>query len=197
MINSLSFKRMNTKNFSFKNNSNNKKEEKENPITTKGERAILLKTTTCTAIVAGLQFLKEMILDDDKNSLFKNWSKIIAEKIIEKKEKKLGAELTKKDKDLIKTKSFAGLGLAVFGSIALLHMIKKAPFINYQGKVNAFVKKKEMDVYIKTNRAETELYEQMNKKAINANEEEKEQLREQYTKMRIAKNTTPIFVEQK
>ena len=52
------------------------------------------------------------------------------------------------------------------GAMAALYTLIKTPEIIYKGKVNAFVKGKDMDVYIKGNKVEKELYNQMNEKAL-------------------------------
>ena len=52
-----------------------------------------------------------------------------------------------------------------------------------------------MDVYIKGNKIEKELYTQMNEKAQNANKEEKAKLKEQYIQMKASKNQIPEFVK--
>ena len=54
-----------------------------------------------------------------------------------------------------------------------------------------------MDVYIKGNSAEKEIYTQMNEKAQNGNDNEKEKLRTQYMQMQAAKNRVPDFVKLK
>lgn len=195
MLTSLSLNILKNNGFSFKNTPNSQiikttSREKENPITKPGERAILLKATIGAAGVAGLQFVRDMILDDDKFSVFKNISKSISQKIISKKE-----NLTEKEIKNIKHKTYIGVILATFGVIAVSYLLNKIPYIKYEGDVNAFKKGKEMDVYIKTNRTETALYDQMNEKAKNSDTEEKEKLREQYMKMRIAKNKVPDFVD--
>ena len=77
----------------------------------------------------------------------------------------------------------------------MLYTIFKAPNINYNGNVNAFKKRKDMDVYIKGNKIEKELYTQMNEKAKNANKEEKAKLKEQYMQIKAAKNQVPDFIK--
>ncbi|CDE43516.1 unknown [Clostridium sp. CAG:768] len=52
-----------------------------------------------------------------------------------------------------------------------------------------------MDVYIKGNKIEKELYTQMNEKAKNANKEEKAKLKEQYMQIKAAKNQVPDFIK--
>lgn len=54
-----------------------------------------------------------------------------------------------------------------------------------------------MDVYTKSNEAEKELYTQLDEKAQSSSPEEKEQLKEQYLKLKNAKNQTPDFVNVK
>ena len=91
----------------------------------------------------------------------------------------------------------AGLIGLFIGGVALLYTLFKAPSINYKGNINAFKKGKDMDVYIKGNEAEKELYTQMNNKAKTATDEEKEKLRMQYAQMQMAKNTIPDFIKSK
>ena len=52
-----------------------------------------------------------------------------------------------------------------------------------------------MDVYIKGNAIEKDLYTQMNNKAKEATEEEKVKLKEQYLMMQMAKNRVPDFIQ--
>ena len=85
--------------------------------------------------------------------------------------------------------------MAFIGGFALLYTLFKAPDINYKGNVNAFKKGKDMDVYIKGNSAEKEIYTQMNEKAKNASPEEKAKLKEQYMLMQKAKNRVPDFAK--
>jgi len=92
---------------------------------------------------------------------------------------------------------WAGLIMMFIGGFALLYTLFKAPKINYDGKVNAFTKGKDMDVYIKGNEAEREILTQMNDKAQNADEKEKAKLKEQYLNMQMAKNKVPDFVKLK
>jgi hypothetical protein len=92
---------------------------------------------------------------------------------------------------------WAGLIMMFIGGFALLYTLFKAPKINYDSKVNAFTKGKDMDVYIKGNETEREILTQMNDKAKNANEDEKVKLKEQYLKMQMAKNKVPDFVKSK
>ena len=93
--------------------------------------------------------------------------------------------------------AWAGLVAAFIGGFALLYTLFKAPNINYEGNVNAFKKGKDMDVYIKGNKVEKELYTQMNEKAKTANKEEKAKLKDQYMMMQKAKNRVPDFINRK
>jgi hypothetical protein len=54
-----------------------------------------------------------------------------------------------------------------------------------------------MDIYIKSNEAEKELYTQLDEKAKQTNSEEKDTLKEQYLKLKNAKNKVPDFVNLK
>ena len=52
-----------------------------------------------------------------------------------------------------------------------------------------------MDVYIKGNAVEQELYNQMNEKAKTATQQDKAKLNAQYAKLKAAKNVVPAFVK--
>ena len=86
---------------------------------------------------------------------------------------------------------FAGF----IGVIAAAYTAFNTPKALYRGKVNAFKKEKEMDLYIKGNKVEKELYNQMNDAALKADNEQKKQLAIQYAKLRAAKNIVPDFVK--
>ena len=103
--------------------------------------------------------------------------------------------MSKNKKALLAVGAWAGLIAAFIGGFAILYTLFKAPKINYEGNVNAFKKGKDMDVYVKGNSVEKELYTQMNEKAKQANEEEKAKLKEQYMQMKMAKNRVPDFVK--
>ena len=71
-----------------------------------------------------------------------------------------------KNKKILQTVgAFAGLVAAFFAGFALLYTAFNAPKIAYESKVNAFKKSQEMDVYIKSNEVEKELYTQLDEKA--------------------------------
>ncbi len=160
-----------------------------NPISESGEKAKLVKATFITGIGIGAKLLFELmdgnfVVDKLGNS---------ADKIVEKQH----ANAAKNKKMLLKLGAAGGLIMAFIGGFAMLYTIFKAPRINYDGNVNAFKKGKDMDVYIKGNTAEKEIYTRMNEKAQNADKEEKNKLKEQYMQMQMAKNKIPDFVKLK
>ena len=89
------------------------------------------------------------------------------------------------------------LGLIIVGS-AILNVITKAPKLNYEGNINAFKKSKEMDAYIKGNKAEVELYNQMNERAKSTfDPEERQKLYSSYMMLQNAKNIPPSWTNTK
>lgn len=158
-----------------------------NPISKTGEKAKLTKAAFVTGLGIGAKLLFE-VLDRDfiVNTLGNK-----AEKIVNKQHK----EAAKNKKLLLTLGAWSGLIMAFIGGFAILYTIFKAPNINYNGNVNAFKKGKDMDVYIKGNKVEKEIYTQMNEKAKNADKEEKAKLKEQYIQMKAAKNQIPNFVK--
>ena len=164
------------------------KQDNTNPITKGGEKALLAKGTFIAGLGLGARLLFEF-MDDG----------FVVDKLGEKAQK-----INKKNSHLSPTKQiisgigiWGGLILMALAGFATIYTLFKAPKINYQGNVNAFKKGKEMDVYIKGNEAEKEIYTQMNEKAKGANEEEKSKLKEQYMQMQMAKNRVPDFVKLK
>ena len=168
-------------------NFNNMNVKDNNPISKVGEKSKLIKFTFFGGLVLGAQLLFELmdgdfIIDELTDS---------AERIVNKQHKNASGG----KKILLTLGASAGL-LAMFVSgFALLYTMYEAPKINYNGNINTFKKKKDMDVYIKSNDTEKELYTQMNDKAKNATSEEKAKLKEQYTQMQMAKNQIPDFVK--
>ncbi len=160
-----------------------------NPVSKKGEKAKLVKATFIAGLGLGTRLLFELadgdflfdILGDTADSITKKQHKGASPDV--KFLKGLGVTV--------------GLLLMFIGAVAALYTLFKAPKINYDGNVNAFKNGKDMDVYIKGNSVEKELYAQMNNKAKTANEEEKEKLRQQYLQMHMAKNQIPEFVKKK
>lgn len=171
-------------------NANNTQTQKDqNPISKNGEKAKLVKTTFIAGLGLGAKLLFELM--DGDFVVDRLGEK--ADKIVEKQHK----NVNKDKKFFLKVGASLGLLTAFVAGFAALYTLFKAPKINYQGNVNAFQKEKDMDVYIKGNTAEKELYTQMNEKAKNADEQEKNKLREQYIKMQVAKNKLPDFVNLK
>ncbi len=163
-----------------------KKDNDANPITKGGEKALLIKGTFVAGLGLGARLLFELM---DGDFLFE---------VLGKKAEKIN----RKNKGLTENKRIlTGLGIAVglvmmfIGGFAGLYTLFKAPKINYDGKVNAFKKGKDMDVYIKGNNVEKELYTQMNEKAKTADNDEKTKLQEQYMQMKMAKNKVPDFIK--
>lgn len=159
----------------------------ENPISKKGEKALLAKATFLGGLAVGGRLLFELIdgdfLVDDLASG--------AEKIVNKQHR----NASKNKKILLTLGAMAGLIGIFIGGFALLYTALNAMKINYNGNVNAFKKGKDMDVYIKGNKIEKEIYTKMNDKAKNAPAEDKAKLKEQYMQMQAAKNRVPDFVK--
>lgn len=158
-----------------------------NPISKSGEKAKLTKAAFAAGLGIGAKLLFE-VMDGDfvVDTLGSK-----AGKIVDRQHK----NVSKNKKALLAIGAWAGLVTAFIGGFALLYTLFKAPNINYEGNVIAFKKGKDMDVYIKGNKVEKELYTQMNEKAKNANKEEKAKLKEQYMQMHLAKNRVPDFIK--
>ncbi len=165
-------------------------QQNTNPISENGEKAKLAKATFVAGLGVGTRLLFEIV--DDFDFVGEKLGKK-AEKIVNEQHKDVSAN----KKMLLKAGAWIGLIATFISGFALLYTLFKAPKINYEGKVNAFKKGKEMDVYIKGNSAEKEIYTQMNEKAKNANDDEKAKLKEQYMQMQMAKNRVPDFVKLK
>ncbi len=158
----------------------------ENPISKLGERETLLKGAALTGLGVGARALWWLVEDGfEFESIYNAGSKIV-----EKNRK----NVTGTKKELLKLGAFGALTIGFIGAVAAIYTIYKTPEVMYKGKVNAFVKGKDMDVYSKSNKVEVALYDQMNKKAKGATQEEKEILKQQYLKLRAAKNQTPDFI---
>jgi len=173
----------------------------DNPISRKGEVMNLIKTTFIGGLGLGGYLLLELVEDGEfvLDSMF-DYSKKLAsdnKKEVEriKQEIRNKQKVAKNNKILKTIGIFAALIAVGISGFALLYTAFHAPKIAYESKVNAFQKGKEMDVYIKSNDAERELYEQLDEKAKNATPEEKEKLKEQYLKMKNAKNQVPDYVK--
>lgn len=170
----------------FQSQKKDKKNPDANPISRSGERAVLIKGTFLAGLGLGARLLFE-VADCD----------FIFEKLGDKAKQNVNKNFknaSKNKKFLYGLGSFAGLLALAVGGFAVLYTLFKSPNINYQSKVNTFTKGKDMDVYIKGNQVEKELYTQMNEKAKTANSEEKEKLKAQYMQMHAAKNRMPDFI---
>ncbi len=160
----------------------------KNPISKSGETQLLVKG----AFIAGLGFGAKALfyLADDTTLLEDTYS--------------ASQKLVNKNKPNVKgyKKNLLHLGgwLAIIGAsvvgFAALYTLFKAPEIKYKAKVNTFQKSNDMNVYIRGNAVETELYNQMNDAAKTANVSEKRELSKQYLKLKAAKNEMPDFVAQ-
>lgn len=160
--------------------------QNDNPISKSGEKALLVKGTFLAGLGLGARLLFEL-MDDS----------FVVDKLGEK-----AAKINKKNHNLSPAKRiisgigiWAGLILLAIGGFATIYTLFNAPKINYKGNVSAFKKGKEMDVFIKGNEAEKEIYTQMNEKAKKSDSEEKAKLKEQYLKMQMAKNKVPDFIK--
>ena len=172
--------------YSFTQNTQSSNKD-NNPISKTGEKAKLVKATFIAGLGLGGSCLAELADGDTIAEIFGN----NAERIVNKQKRQVST-----NKKLMLTFGvFVGLIAAFIGGVALLYTIFKAPNINYNGNINAFKKRKDMDIYIKGNKIEKELYDQMNEKAKNASQEEKVKLKEQYVQMQTAKNKIPDFVQ--
>lgn len=190
-LNNISFKANPQQNTVQKQANPNK--TNQNPISRKGETANLVKATFLGGLALGGRLLWEIMdTGDGADFLFETAGKK-ATKIVDKTHKGVSSN---KRIMLIVGATTAIIAAAVSG-FALLYTMLNAKKIAYNSKVNTFQKGKEMDVYIKANDVERELYTQLSDKAKSADEEEKENLKEQYMKMRMAKNQVPDFVKLK
>ncbi len=161
-------------------------DKSKSPISKSGEKAKLAAATFVAGLGLGAKLLFELM---DGDFIIEDIGEA-ADKIVKKQHKNASGS----KKFLLQLGAFGGILAAFVGAVALLYTLFKAPNINYQGNINAFKKGKDMDVYIKGNDTEKEIYTQMNEKAKNATPEEKAKLQEQYLKMQMAKNRVPEFV---
>lgn len=164
-----------------------KQDEQSNPISKNGEKALLVKGTFLAGLGFGAKLLFELMDCDFVVEKLGNK----ASQIVDKQQR----NVSNNKKNLLKFGAWLGLVAMFIGGAAVLYTLFKAPKINYDGNVNAFKKGKDMDVYIKGNNVEKELYTQMNEKAKNAAPDEKAKLKEQYILMQMAKNRVPDFIK--
>lgn len=171
----------------FKAKKEPQQDQDQNPVSKLGERENLLKATFLGGLVIGGRALWFLI---DNNFMFEDMLKA-GKKIVDKN----NGNLKGPRRDWAYLTAGVALMFGFVSVIAALYTLYQSPKIMYEGKVNAFKKGKDMDVYIKGNKVERELYDQMNDKAKGATKEEKEELSQQYLKLRAAKNAPPDFVQ--
>lgn len=186
------------KNLIFLNQSRSAKNKKaesndENPITIKGERMKLVTATFLGGLALGVRLLAELFDGDFLGEKVFDKSEQIAKNRM--KNNKIASKASKRKQALITLAAFLGISGLFIGAVAIIYTLYKAPKIAYNGKVNAFSKGKDMDVYIKGNKIEKELYNQMNKKAKVADKQEKDTLKMQYATLRMSKNELPGFIK--
>ncbi len=159
----------------------------KNPISKSGERSQLILGTFLAGLGFGGKMLMELLDGDFAIEHLFNAGEKVADKNFK------NASLNKR--------FVAGLGASIglvglfIAGMALLYTVYKAPKIAYDSKINTFTKSKDMDVYIKGNEIEKDLYTQMNDKAKVATDAEKAKLKEQYLVMQKVKNKIPDFVK--
>ena len=174
-------------------NTNKNHKDAENPISKKGEKVVLFSGALISAMGVTIKGLYKMSCEDTDGSLGKSFNEFI-NKIIDKKNPNVKG---KKRKVMFIGTSLLVLGLIIVGS-AILNVITKAPKLNYEGNINAFKKSKEMDAYIKGNKAEVELYNQMNERAKSTfDPEERQKLYSSYMMLQNAKNIPPSWTNTK
>ncbi len=182
-LNSFAFKANST---TAKKSQNSTQKSNQNPVSRKGETMNLIKGTFIAGLALGARLLWEIF---DSEFLFETAGNK-AVKIVDKTKKSASGN----------KKMFLYLGATVaiiaagISGFALLYTMFNAPKISYNSKLNTFKKGKEMDVYIGANEAEKEIYTQLSSKAKLADNEEKDKLKEQYMKMKMAKNHVPDFI---
>lgn len=170
--------------------SQNKNNDDKNPISTSGERAKLMKATVISGLGFGVKMLFEVI-DDGLFAIEDTWN--AGTKLADKKH----PTATGAKKEFLHIGGFLAVTVGFIAAAAAIYTAAKTPEAMYDGKVNAFKKGKDMDVYVKGNNVEKHLYDQMNEKAKDATPEEKKKLSEQYLKLKSAKNQTPDFIDVK
>lgn len=162
----------------------------KNPISRKGEAVNLAKTTFIGGLALGGRLLWELIIEGEFE--LEHIGKA-ARKLVEKNKKNAPAG----KKELLWLATFCALLVAFVSAVAVIKTLYETPRIMYESKVNSFKKSQEMDVYTKANEAEKSLYEELDNKAKESTPEEKEALKEQYLKLKNAKNQVPDFVNLK
>ena len=165
----------------------------KNPIKKSGERSNAILATVAAGGIFGLRLLAALADDGDGGKFIGEFAGKISEKIL-KRNSKPGQKIT----FLNQIGGFVAVLAAMVGVFAAIYTIYNLPKAMYKADVNTFKKGKEMDVYIRGNAVEQELYNQMNDKAKEAKTaEEKAKLNEQYMKLKASKNIVPDFVQLK
>lgn len=96
-------------------------------------------------------------------------------------------------KEIFKNKRIKVLSLIPL-AIAGVYFVTHLPKNIYKKKIETFQKKKEIDVYTRTNSAEKALYERVHTESLTANDSQKNDLAKTYLKLRTAKQKLPDFV---
>ena len=174
-------------NVPFKGSNNNAEVSDGNPISRKGETINLVKATFLGGMALGARLLWELA---DGDFLFEHAGNA-ATKIVDKNRQGISGV----KRDLCRAGAAVGIMVAGISAFALLYTMLNTPKIAYNSKVNAFKKGKEMDVYISANEAEKNIYTQLSEKAVDADDEERDKLKEQYMQMKMAKNQVPDYVK--
>ena len=174
---------------SVKQNQPKTDEPPANPISRKGETINLIKATFIGGMALGAKLLWELF---DSEFLFEH-AEHAATKLVDKN--KQGLNSTKRN--LYRAGATVGLLVAAVSGFALLYTMLNTPKIAYKSKVETFKKQKEMGVYINANEAEKGIYTELSEKAKDADEVERDKLKEQYMQMKMAKNEVPEFIKLK
>ena len=156
---------------------NKSKQKDTNPITRTGEVMNLTKATYVAGLGLGAKLLFDLF---DGDFLFEYAGKA-ASKMVDKNQQIVNPTR----KMLCKAGGTIGLIAAALGLFAIAYTLYKSPNIAYESKINTFEKKNNMDIFMKSNQAQKGIYEQMNTEAQNANDAEKEKLKELYMKMQM------------
>ncbi len=170
---------------SVKNTKGNSQDK--NPVSKNGERMKLLSATFAAGLGIGARLLWEIW---DGDFLFETAGDL-GERLIDKNKK--GVRGNKRL--MLWLGATAGVLAAGVSAFAIIYTLFKTPKIEYDAKLNAFQKGKDMDVYIKGNQAEKELYTQLGEKAKTASDEEKKELAKQYLQLKAGKNKLPDFIK--
>lgn len=164
------------------------KKEPDNPISKTMEQVDVAKASLVAGVGFGLRAL--WYLSDNTFLIEKTFKK--ANELVEKNKK----GISENKKMALLAVSWVGIVVGLVGLFAGLYALFNAPKSTYEGKINAFKKTKDMDIYIKSNKVEKELYNQMLDASKNAETQaDKEHLKQQYWKLRASKNEVPVFVD--